>query len=119
MKANLAHSTVLMLVDSSAANSACWQHSSSRWARSLTRPSSSPKVMLVGPPVCTITPGAAFPAKTKAAPPITCSCPIAWASFSSLSTPFCSDSTAVSSPSSGPRRVAACSVSNDLTQNST
>jgi transposase len=59
-------------LDSSAANPACWQHSSSRCARALTRPSSTPKVTLVGPPVCTITPGSALPAKMKAAPPSTC-----------------------------------------------
>ena len=43
MKANLAHSTVLMLADSSAPNPACWQHSSSRCARSLSLAVQLPK----------------------------------------------------------------------------
>jgi non-ribosomal peptide synthetase component F len=60
-----------------------------------------------------------LPAKMKAAPPSTWSGPTARASFSSLSTPFCSDITAVPSPNSGPSRAAAGSVSNALTQNST
>ena len=51
----------------------------------------------------------AIPAKMKAAPPITWSSPIARASFSSFSTPFCSDTTAVPSPTSGPSRAAAAS----------
>ena len=97
--------------DSSAPKPAAWQLSSSRRARSVDRPSSSPKVMLVGPPVCTTTPGSAMPAKMKAAPPRTCSAPTAAESFSSLSTPFCSETTAVSSPSSGASRAAADSVS--------
>jgi hypothetical protein len=75
--------------------------------------------MLVGPPLCTMTPGSAMPAKMNAAPPITWSCPTARASFSSLSTPFCSDTTAVSSPSSGKSLAADASVSNAFTQNST
>ena len=52
MKVSLAHSTVLMLGDSSAAKPARWQQSSRRCARSVTWPFSSPKVMLVGPPLC-------------------------------------------------------------------
>ena len=71
MKASLAHSTVLMSADSSAATPACSQQDSRRCARSLARPSSSPNVMLAGPPVCRITPGSAISAKMNAAPPIT------------------------------------------------
>jgi hypothetical protein len=76
-------------------------------------------MMLVGPPVWTITPGSRLPAKMKAAPPSTWSCPTARASLSSLSTPICSDITAVPSPTSGPSLAAAGSVSNALTQNRT
>jgi hypothetical protein len=67
MKASLAHSTVLMLADSSAPNPACSQRASRLLARWLARPSSSPNVMLAGPPVCTITPGSAISAKMNAA----------------------------------------------------
>src|SRR5262249_23023576 len=56
MKASLAHSTVVMLADSSAPKPARSQHASRRLARWLARPSSSPNVMLAGPPACTITP---------------------------------------------------------------
>ena len=119
MKASLAHSTVLMLADSSASNPARSHQASRRRARWLVRPSSSPNVMLAGPPLCTITPGSATSAKMKAAPPITWSSPTARASFSSFSTPFCSDTTAVPSPTRGPSRAAAASVSKVLTQNST
>ena len=119
MKASLAHSTVLMLADSSAPKPACSQRASRCFARWLVWPSSSPNVMLAGPPVCTITPGSAISAKMNAAPPITWSSPTARASFSSFSTPFCRDTTAVPSPTSGPSRAAAASVSKVLTQNST
>ena len=115
MKASLAHSTVLMLSDSSAAKPACSQQESRRCARSLARPSSSPNVMLACPLACRITPGPAISAKMNAAPPITWSSPTARASFSSFSTPFCSDTTAVSSPTSGPSRAAAASVSKVFT----
>jgi hypothetical protein len=56
-----------MLADNSAWNSACSHQASRRCARWLMRPSSSPNVMLAGPPLCTITPGSAIPAKMKAA----------------------------------------------------
>ena len=119
MKASLAQSTVEILADNSAWNPACSHIASRRRARWVARPSSSPNVMLAGPPLCTITPGSAIPAKIKAAPPITWSSPTARASFSSFSTPFCSDTTAVPSPINGPSRAAAASVSKVLTQNST
>jgi hypothetical protein len=61
MKASLPHSTVLMLADNSASKPACSHQASSRCALRLVRPSSSPNVMLAGPPLCTITPGSATP----------------------------------------------------------
>jgi hypothetical protein len=48
-------------------NPACSQRASRLLARWLARPSSSPNVMLAGPPVCTITPGSAISAKMNAA----------------------------------------------------
>ncbi len=57
------------------------------------RPSGSPKVMLAGPPVCR------------------------YPRLGDLGA-VCSDTTAVSSPTSGPSRAATASVSKDLTQNS-
>src|SRR5215469_7657593 len=119
IKASLAHSTVLMLADRSASKPASSQQASKRRALGLSCPSSSPIVMLAGPPVCRITPGSAILAKMNAAPPITWSSPIARASFSSLSTPFCSEMTAVPPPTSGLNRAAAASVSKVLTQKST
>src|SRR4029079_8497169 len=107
MKASLAHSTALMLADSSAWKPARSHQASRHRARWVARPSSSPNVMLAGPPLCTITPGSAVPAKGTAAPPITWSSPTPWASCSSFSPPFCSDTTAVPSPSNGPSRAAA------------
>jgi len=50
MKATLAHSTVLMLADNSASKPACSHQASRRCALRLVRPSSSPNVMLAGPP---------------------------------------------------------------------
>jgi hypothetical protein len=63
MKASLAHSSVTMAGDSSAPKPARWQEASSCRALAVSRPSSSPNTMLVGPPVCTTTPGSAIPAK--------------------------------------------------------
>ena len=68
---------------------------------------------------CAITPGDSIAAKTYATPPTACPGPSTRSSVSSLSTPFCSDTTAVSGPMAGRIAAAAVSVSNDFTQNST
>lgn len=62
--------------------------------------------MVAGPPVCSIIPGCETLAKMYAAAPTTRSPPTAAASFSSLSTPFCSDTTAVLSCNSGDKPAA-------------
>jgi hypothetical protein len=111
MKASLPHSTVLMVADNSAATLACSQQASRRRAAGWRGRPAPPKVMLAGPPLCTIIPGSAIRAKMNAAAPITWSSLSTQASFSSFSIPFCSDSTAMPSPTSGPSRAAAASQS--------
>ncbi len=119
MNANFDHNTALMSGDSSAVTSAARNASTSAASRRLVPPRHSPTTRLAGPPVWSIIPGSAMVAKMYAAPPTTRSSPRTAASRSSLSTPFCSDTTAVSSPTNGPSIDATRSVSKDFTATTT
>ena len=118
MKRYFSQSTRRIAGDSSAGIPAPASASRRRSARELRRPSSSPRT--IRPPNrCAITPGASSVAKTYAAPPSALPAPSTASIRSSLSTPFWSERTAVSGPTTGRSRSAAASVSNDFTQNST
>ena len=110
-------STRRMSAEISTGTPAAARASRSRVARGLTRPSSSPKTIRPSS-VWAMRPGDSMVAKTKAAPPSARPRPSTSSRISSLSTPFCKDTTPVSGPSAGESASAAVRVSNDLTQNS-
>ena len=87
--------------------------SAAAWRRGVRDPSSSPSVTRCSLPVCAITPGSAITAPMCVTPPRTRSRPSAPASTSSLSTPFCSDTTAARGTRATAR--AASSVSQSFT----
>ena len=96
--------TRVMSVATSAATPAAVNAARRRSRRGLARPSSSPNASRP-PSRWTMTPGASIAANTHATPPTACPAPRLRASASSLSTPFCSDTTAVSGPIAGRMRL--------------
>ena len=111
MNRNFSHRSTWTWVESSAWIPAPFRTPRMRSTRGVALPSFSPSLIVRGPAVWLMTPGALMVERMWTTPAITCSSPRMAASFSSLSTPFSRHRTTVWGPIVGRTCAPAASVS--------